>query len=162
MDKVYFAKVKENGIIPSKRNEDGAYDIYACFDNDELYIHPNDIVFIKTGIASSFSSDYRLILKERGSTGSIGLSVRCGVIDSGFLNEWSVILNNTSDNLIIITKNIEEKKSNNGVIYYPYSKAIAQASLQVVPKVEIVEIPYSELITRESEKGLGMLGSSGK
>jgi len=35
---IYFAKVKQNAIIPSKREEDGCYDVYACFDEDYITI----------------------------------------------------------------------------------------------------------------------------
>jgi dUTPase len=45
---------------------------------------------------------------------------------------------------------------------YPYSKAIAQALVVPVPKVEIEEISYEELQNIKSERGLGALGSSGK
>ena len=34
--KIYFAKTKENAIIPSKRTEDGCYDLYACIDHNML------------------------------------------------------------------------------------------------------------------------------
>ena len=29
MDRLIFAKMKSNAVIPSKREEDGCYDIYA-------------------------------------------------------------------------------------------------------------------------------------
>lgn len=32
MNSIYFAKLKDEAIIPSKREEDGAFDVYACFD----------------------------------------------------------------------------------------------------------------------------------
>ena len=33
---IYFAKVNPKAIIPSKRVEDGAFDIYACFEEDAI------------------------------------------------------------------------------------------------------------------------------
>ena len=60
---IYFAKVKEDAIIPSKREEDGAFDIYACFEEDFMIIAPHETKLIPTGIASAFSSDYVAILK---------------------------------------------------------------------------------------------------
>lgn len=161
-DKVYFAKVKPNAIIPSKRDEDGAYDVYACFDEPVLQINPHEIVGIPTGIASAFDPKYRIILAERGSTGSIGLSVRAGVVDSGFRNEWIVFLNNTGHKTIYITKKCDKKEEDYQFIYYPYSKALCQAKLEEVPKVDIEEILYEELLKFESERGTGMLGSSNK
>ena len=31
--KIVFAKMREGAVIPSKRMEDGAFDIYACFED---------------------------------------------------------------------------------------------------------------------------------
>lgn len=162
MDKIKFAKVKENAVIPSKREEDAGYDIYACFDEKFVIIQPHETVLIPTGIASAFSDDYVMVLKERGSTGTKGMAQRCGVIDSGFRNEWLVPITNTTDKTIMIDKVFEKVEEYNSYIHYPYGKAICQALLLPVPKVEIEEIAYDELIKIESERGNGMLGSSGK
>ena len=75
---LYFAKTKETAIIPSKREEDGAFDIYACFEDDYMVIAPHETKLIPTGLASAFSSDYVAILKERGSTGTKGMGQRAG------------------------------------------------------------------------------------
>ena len=37
-DKIYFAKMKEGAVIPTKREEDAGYDLYACFDEDFFVI----------------------------------------------------------------------------------------------------------------------------
>jgi dUTP pyrophosphatase len=165
-DKILFAKVKPNAKIPSKREEDGAIDIYACFDEEEFVIEPNQIKLIPTGIASSFNSKYRIVFQERGSTGVIGLKINAGLIDSGYRNEWFVCLNNTSKNTIIIDKTIDKTYEENffGTVFvhYPYSKAICQAKVQEVPIVDLEEITYAELKSIPSERGLGALGSSNK
>lgn len=81
-DELYFAKVKPGAIIPSKRDEDAAMDVYACFDEDYLVIPPHTTVLIPTGIATAFSSKWVALLRERGSNGSKGIAQRAGVIDS--------------------------------------------------------------------------------
>lgn len=156
-----FAKVKPNAIIPSKREEDGAFDIYACFDEDYMVIQPHETKLIPTGIASAFSSDYVAILKERGSTGSKGIGQRCGVIDSGFRNEWFVPITNHNEKPLLITKE-DTKYLEQDYIVYPYSKAICQCMMVEVPKLVINEMKYEELLKIESERGLGCLGSSNK
>ena len=136
-----------------------------------------------------------MILKERGSTGTKGIAQRCGVLDSGFRNEWFVPITNTSSKTLIISKITEEDivdkylpnksdndfrvfdEANNAYLYfisikdktilentiiYPYSKAICQALLLPIPKVSTKEITYDELKSIESNRGSGMLGSSGK
>lgn len=84
MEKLYWAKVREDAQIPSKRQEDAGYDLYPCFEEDFMRIDPLHTVLIPLGVASAFDDNYVLFLKERGSTGVKGMSVRAGVIDSGY------------------------------------------------------------------------------
>lgn len=179
--KIYFAKVRPEATIPSKRNEDAGYDIYACFDEDYMVIAPHETKLIPTGIASVCDKEYCFILKERGSTGTKGLAQRCGVIDSGYRNEWFVPITNENPYPVVIHKSdcnpydipeVEELVSNTPVYLlrplndiiktYPYEKAIAQAMVVPVPQTEVVEITLDELNEFESERGEGALGSSGK
>lgn len=194
-NELLWAKVRPDSIIPTKRDEDAGYDIYPCFEEDLIVIPSHETKMISTGIASAFSENYVMILKERGSTGTKGIAQRCGVLDSGFRNEWFVPITNTSSKTLIISKITEEdivdkylpNKSDNdfrvfdeansaylyfisikdktileNTIIYPYSKAICQALLLPVPKVSTKEITYDELKSIESNRGAGMLGSSGK
>ena len=169
MTKVKFAKVHPNAIIPSKRDEDMGFDIYACFDEDYMVINPHETKLIPTGIASMCKSKYGFVLRERGSTGSKGIALRAGVIDSGYRNEWFVGLTNTTNKVMFISK-LNEKDTYakyygevmSESFVYPYSKAIAQALVVPVPKVEVEEISYDELKAIESERGMGALGSSKK
>lgn len=160
---IKFAKVHPNAIIPSKRLEDGAFDIYACFEEEHIVIKPHETKMIPTGIASVFSSDYVAMLKERGSTGTKGIGQRCGVVDSGYRGQWFCPITNHNDVPLIITKSEQvcDIVSDLAIIY-PYTKAIAQCMMVVVPKLAIEEITYEELLTYESERGIGCLGSSKK
>ncbi len=157
---INFAKVKNDAVIPNKRAEDAGYDIYTCFDEEYIIIQPNETKLIPTGIASAFSSDYVMILKERGSTGVKGIGQRCGVIDSGYRGEWFVPITNHNDKPLIITKNTRPPED--GYIVYPYNKAICQAILFELPDIEVEEISYDELQQIRSERGDGNLGSSRK
>lgn len=166
---VKFAKVRPDAKIPSKRVEDMGFDIYACFDEDYIVINPHETKLIPTGIASSCDAGYGFVLRERGSTGSKGIALRAGVIDSGYRNEWFVGLTNTTNNVLFISKLSESETYDRYYddimpksFVYPYSKAIAQALVMPVPEVEIEELTYAELQIIPSERGLGSLGSSGK
>ena len=166
-NEILWAKVKEGAKIPTKRVEDAGYDIYACFDEDYIEIKPHETKMIPTGLASACSDDYVFVLRERGSNGSKGVAQRCGVIDSGYRNEWFVPLTNTNDYSVFITKDdsktpVREYLNGTTSINYPYTKGIAQALLLPVPKVESKEISYEELKEFTSERGMGALGSSGK
>lgn len=184
---IKFAKVRPDAIIPSKRNEDMGFDIYACFNEDYVIINPHETKLIPTGIASSCGSEYGFVLRERGSTGSKGIALRAGVIDSGYRNEWFVGLTNTTNKILYISKFdkietikrdiqksqyagllddedilLSNKEIDEMMILYPYSKAIAQALLIPVPEVNVEEISYEDLKDIHSERGLGALGSSNK
>jgi dUTP pyrophosphatase len=166
---VKFAKVKEGAIIPSKRDEDAGFDIYACFDEDYMILYPHETKLIPTGIASACSTEYALILRERGSTGSKGIALRAGVVDSGYRNEIFVGLTNTTNKVLFISKLSEQETYNNYYgdvmpesFVYPYTKAIAQILVVPVPHVAVEEIPYEELKSIKSERGMGSIGSSNK
>lgn len=155
-----FAKVRPSAIIPSKDHENAGYDIYTNFEEIDLIIYPNEVKLVPTGIASCMSPDYVLVVKERGSTGTKAMSVRAGIIDSGFRNEIFVPINNTGNKPIVITK--QPERDYGDVVVYPYEKAIAQFLLLPVPNVEVKEISYGELQKIPSKRGMGMLGSSNK
>ena len=183
---VKFAKVRPNAIIPSKRDEDMGFDIYACFEENYILINPHETKLSPTGLASACDPGYGFLVFERGSTGSKGIARRCGVIDSGYRNEWFIGLTNTTEYALYISKLTKEElmkldyasvKNLFGdaaccypeldeywydAIVYPYSKAIAQALVIPVPNVNREEISYEDLKTIPSDRGLGALGSSGK
>lgn len=166
---VKFAKVHPNAIIPSKRDEDMGFDIYACFDEDYIVINPHETKLIPTGIASACNPKYGFLVFERGSTGSKGIARRCGVIDSGYRNEWFIGLTNTTNKVMFISKLSEKETYSNYYgdvmlhsFVYPYTKAIAQALVVPVPKVKADEISYDESKEIKSERGMGALGSSNK
>lgn len=158
---IYFAKTKPEAIIPSKREEDGAFDIYACFEEDAMTIEPHQTVLVPTGIASAFSNDYVAIIKERGSTGSKGIGQRCGVIDSGYRGEWFIALTNHNQTPLVIAKESVKDQFDECIIY-PYEKGICQCMMVEVPKLKIEEISHQDLLNISSERGTGALGSSGK
>lgn len=169
---LYWAKVKENAIIPTKRDEDAGYDIYANFDENYRFIKAGETVMIPTGIASCIPVGYYMQIEERGSSGSKGMKYSAGVFDAGFRGEWNLMVTNTTDKVIAIIKHdfLEEHKvlfddlvKRDLMIVYPYEKAIFQAILhstnnQVIPQ----EISYEELKNIPSERGTGRLGSSNK
>lgn len=166
MKKIYWAKVKEDAIVPTKRWEDAGYDLYPCFEEDYIEIAPNQTKLVPLGVASAFDPKYVLFLKERGSTGTKGMAQRSGVIDSGYRGEYMAPVTNVNTKTIRIAKkavvetwSAEEKE---GLLIYPYEKAICQGVLLEMPQIESEEISYEDLQAIESERGAGKLGSSGK
>lgn len=166
MKRLFWAKVKEEAIIPTKRKEDAGYDLYPCFEEEYIEIAPLQTKLIPLGIASAFDPDYVMILKERGSTGTKGMAQRAGVIDSGYRGEYMAPVSNLNPLPLRIVKQAvlatwsEEEKA--GILIYPYEKAIAQGILLQMPAITSEEISLAELKAISSERNEGKLGSSGK
>lgn len=157
-----FAKVRSGAKIPNKREEDGCYDIYACFDEEFVVIQPHTCKLVPSGIATAFSPKYRLAIRERGSNTKSTLITMAGQVDSGFRGEIFVALYNGNDVPVEISKSIKDVENNEDFIRVPHSKAIAQFAMEEVPQMNVREMTYQELIMIESERGNGALGSSNK
>ncbi len=159
-------KLKEEAIIPSKREEDAGYDFYSIFEEDFKLFMPGEIFLAPTGLAFEIPKDWVLYVAERGSTGSKGISRRCGIVDSGYRGELFVALNNTSKKPVLFYKDEwgidaflqSQDLDREKVTLYPQKKAIAQGLLLYCPHVEIEVV--EEL--SDSQRGEGALGSSKK
>lgn len=170
MDKIYFSKLKENAIIPTREAYNAGIDIYPCFDEEYIVINPGETKLIPTGIASAIPVDYYIQIYERGSSGSKGIKCSAGVIDSSYRGEWFLVTTNINKKPVIITKididSLDENIKNiikNAYIIYPYNKALFQGVVHCVHnKLGRSEISYNELLKLKSERGYGKLGSSGK
>lgn len=167
---LYFAKVKENAVVPTKDSWNAGYDIYPCFDEDYFVIKPNETKLVPTGIASAIDEGYYIQIQERGSSGSKGIKYSAGVIDSSYRGEWFLATTNTNPKpVLILKKDINEfdelsrKIIEDGYIVYPYSKALFQGIVHCVHnEFESKEISFDELKEIPSQRGSGNLGSSGK
>ena len=165
-----WAKVKSEAKIPKKRKEDAGYDIYACFDEDELLLTKHQANLVPTGIASAIDDGHYWSAKhERGSTGKYTMLLLSGCIDSGYRGEWFLNISPLYKDVIISKtypfKEVDGKikpVETEDVIYYPYELAIAQAVKLPVPNDKNVEVSYQELLKLKSERGSGKLGDSGK
>ena len=57
-NEIIFAKIKPDAKIPSKRDEDAGYDMWACFDGDYFVVEPGQTKGVPTGIAIAFNIKY--------------------------------------------------------------------------------------------------------
>jgi len=171
---VYFAKVRPDAVIPSKRDEDAGFDLYAnveastIMDKDgvrtlhEIHCPAFKTTLVPTGIATALPKTHYLNCKhERGSTGKISMSVLAGVVDSGYRGEIFIAITPLHKD-ILITSEVTETEVGENVILYPYSKAIAQGTVDPVPQVIVEEISFEDLKNIKSERGDTKLGQSGK
>lgn len=164
---IYWDKLNENAKVPTKRDEDAGFDIYSDSAED-IILKPNETKFFSTGLRSAFPKEFWIEIKERGSTGAVGLSVRSGVIDSGYRGEWKIMLTNVNKYPVIFSHTVDKVTYVKGKIFknkvkkviYPLSKAIAQAVVIPLPHIECR--PWNETEIESSTRGESGWGASGK
>lgn len=162
MQKIMFAKLRENAVIPSKRDEDSDYDLYACFDEDEFVIPAFSTGLVPTGIISAFDESLGVKFEERGSNTKWCGLVQAGVIDSGYRGEWFCAIYNGNPVPVHISKAVSDVQRLDDRVMVPYSKAVCQFNVRQIPRIEIEAVSPEEVLSCESDRGAGSLGSSGK
>lgn len=164
---IYWDLLNVLAKMPTKRDEDAGFDIYSDSAED-IVLKPNETKFFSTGLRSAFPKEFWIEIKERGSTGAVGLSVRSGVIDSGYRGEWKIMLTNVNKYPVVFSHIVDKVTYVKGKIFknkikkviYPLSKAIAQAVVIPLPHIECREWDKTQIAA--SERGQTGWGASGK
>ena len=162
MHKIMFAKLREGAVIPSKRDEDSDYDLYACFEEEEFVIPALSTRLVPTGIISAFDESLGVKFEERGSNTKWCGIVQAGVVDSGYRGEWFCAIYNGNTLPVHISKAVSDVQRLEDRVMVPYSKAVCQFNVREIPKVDIQEVSQETVLACESARGTGALGSSGK
>lgn len=159
---IKWHKLNEKAIIPTKRIEDAGFDIYTI--EDGVTLAPQEKHLFSTGICYDISSGFYLLGFDRGSTGSKGLHLHCGVCDQGYRGEVFVCICNDNAFPAVFTSEVSKVEMRDGKLYYPTSKAIAQLIPMQMPLIESIEVGDDEWekLKNNSERGEGKLGNSGK
>lgn len=170
---LYIARKNENVKFPTKREEDGCYDLYAYLEDGAIDIAPGEIKLVPTGIYTALTPHHRISIRERSSNTKWGGLVVGGQIDSGYRGEIFVAIYNSHhhrwirigcDGAKIFEAAIPNGAENTptSYVFVPISKAIAQFAVESVPLMNTVELTVDELMEIPSERGTGALGSSKK
>ncbi len=162
MHEIQFAKLRPGAVIPSKREEDSDYDLYACFDEDEFVIPAFSTRLVPTGLISAFDSSLGVKFEERGSNTIWCGIVQAGVIDSGYRGEWLCAMYNGNPVPVHITKSADEVRRLEDRVLVPYAKAICQFHVREILPLDVREVSTDEVLSQTSARGAGRLGSSGK
>ena len=165
---IYWDKLNERAKLPSKRDEDAGFDIYSD-STENIILKPNETKFFTTGLRSALPSNYWIEIKERGSTGAVGLSVRSGVIDSGYRGEWKIMLTNVNKYPVEFSHDVDKVTYIKGKIFknrikkviYPLTKAIAQAVVIPLPTIQCY-CDKDKVDGAKSNRGETGWGASGK
>lgn len=162
-----WKKFNPNAKIPTKRKTDVGYDVYAVENN--IWLKPHETRLFSTGLGCLIAPEMWLQAADRGSTGSKGIHVHCGIIDEQYMGEIFICLNNTNNFPILFTDAVDKvcfKRTWYGRKYmcYPTSKGIAQLIPHRNWPTDSIEVqaPIWEKALQMSERGDGKLGASGK
>ena len=162
MREILFAKLREGAVIPSRRDEDSDYDLYACFEEEEFVIPAFSTRLIPTGLISAFDESLGVKFEERGSNTRWCGIVQAGVIDSGYRGEWLCAMYNGNPVPVHITKSADEVRRLEDRVLVPYAKAICQFHVREILPLDVREVSTDEVLSQTSARGAGRLGSSGK
>ena len=100
---------------------------------------------------------------DRGSTGSRGLHIHCGICDQGYRGEVFVCICNDNDFPVHFSSSAASISMKDHVLEYPTTKAIAQLIPMPLLPVESAEVGEEwEELCHDSERGSTKLGASGK
>jgi dUTP pyrophosphatase len=135
-----FKRLSETAKLPSKNKKtDAGWDLYA---DESKTIFFNSKELVTTNLAYEIPAGYALIIKDRSSMATKGITTNAGTCDADYRGTVKVLIRNNN------SENFEIKKGDK----------IAQFLVVEVPECEIEEV--SELNT--TERGSGGWGSSGR
>ena len=175
MTNIKVKKLHKDAIIPTKAHaSDAGFDIYAL---EDKLIEPGETALIKTGLAFELPPGYEMQIRPRsGITLKTKLRVQLGTVDAGYRSEVGVIVDNITPpiyesngdlamtDVVVSINGLNDDTTfarthcfPSGTHYIPKGTRIAQAVIQRLPDVELIEVESLE----ESERGEGGFGSTG-
>ena len=159
--KILWHKLTPDAIIPTKRTEDAGFDIYTT--ETDVLLQPHEKHLFKTGLTYWIDKEHWLMGADRGSTGSRGLHIHCGICDQGYRGEIFVCICNDNDFPVHFSSSAASICMKDNILEYPTAKAIAQLIPMPLLPVESAEAgeEWGELC-HDSERGATKLGASGK
>lgn len=173
--------LSENATKPKRNYDtDAGYDIYAA---ETVILKPQEQTIIKTDVAVDIPEGYAGLLTGRsGVSSKTGLTVKLGIIDSGFRNgmgisikndeqrlEWKHEMNNDEleKGYEPLVYDIKGEKIENGNPFgvatsrkYQIQKGDKLAQLVIVP-IFSEEVELVDDFTDETARGTNGFGSSG-
>lgn len=142
---VKVKKLNERAKLPTFGTDFSAGADLYCVETEDIVVHPQATVFVRTGISMEIPTGYvGLVFPRSGLACKRGLCLaNCvGVIDSDYRGEIKVALNNEGN--LPQTVSPEER--------------VAQIIIMSYPKINFVE----ETELTETSRGGGGFGSTGK
>ena len=142
--KIY--RIDDSVVIPEYQSKEAAGFDFASF--EDYTIKPGETKLVRSGLILDIPFGYEIQMRPRGGVSfKTGLRVANspGSIDSDFVGEIMIIMTNTGDINEIINK----------------GDRVAQGMIKPVLQAIFTEVKTKDEL-KETERGGGMLGSTGK
>lgn len=98
---IKIQKIHPEAVIPTKANKtDAGYDLYSV---GTYTFKPGEQHLVSTGIAIALPAGHWGEIKDRSGRANDGWRVGGGVIDEGYRGEGKVVLQNMSNNEMVLT-----------------------------------------------------------
>jgi len=152
MEIVKVKKVHEDAVIPTKAYpSDAGFDLYAL---EDVIVESGDTEKIRTGLSFDLPSGYEMQIRPRsGVSLKTSLRVTFGTVDCDYRGEVAVIVDNinqetdaycdgvleTTDGIIQVQSD-EYRKYLDGTYIIRKGDRIAQAVIQQIPHITLVEV----------------------
>lgn len=173
INKLKYSRENERVVKPSKTEGNAGYDLYIdpqWFDdeypNGIMFVEVGETVMLPSGIRYVIDQEWYIQIQERGSTGVKAIKYGAGVGDSNYRGILNTIITNSGQKPILFATSNAMKNLNKfyeeQYTIYPVEKGVSQFVILPVPKFDLVEVTIDEILSHESERGEGKLGSSGK
>lgn len=95
-------KTHPKAIIPTKRQSDAGFDLYAVFDDKIVIQKANEMMIFNTKLKMRFDTGYVATIKERGSTRLHNLNVGAGVVEGNYAGEYLIMMTNLNEYIDIV------------------------------------------------------------
>lgn len=167
--KLQVKKLTKSAIIPTKAHRtDAGFDLYS---DENVVIQPGEHKKIKTGIAIDIPEGHVGLLTGRsGITHKSRLRVCLGIIDAGYHNDVSIMIDNNdqsastdeyypSINLKNYELNYQSKYTNNHTYNIKQHDRIAQLIIVPISMFDELEV-VEEFNQNQSERGMNGFGST--
>ena len=158
--KLVWGLFTDTAIQPTKRAEDGGYDLYE----DLLYSQGITKYVLKVGETKRFDTNvgyvipqkYIGVVKERSNTGKLSFLIGAGLLDSGYRNNCGIFITNCSNDDIVV--DFEDDKGNRKaiaqIVFIEHEEDVDAKSIRTNPE------EFAKLYP--SNRGLGREGSTNK
>lgn len=144
-ERLYFAKVRESGRIPVRKDPGVGFPLYGDFGENDLAVYANQTKRIPTAIAAGVPEDFYLTMEEYGTFSQNGLQVHTGIIDSGDRGEIFIEVTNKNQGPVVFSHGHKKAERVNNILFCPADLPVARLVIHRHPYLRTQEVSLEAL-----------------